>query len=103
MSFKKAINIVPIWNTKELAEGSVLEGKFTAKEIVTGKFGDQNKYIVVKEDGEAVAVMGSASVVAQFNNVPINSLVRVTYKGVSTTKNGNTVKVYEVEFDDSAL
>lgn len=103
MGFKKAINIVPFWNTKELTEGSVLEGIYQSSEVITGKFGEQVKYIIAKADGETVAVAGTASIMQQFANVPEGSLVRITYKGIDTTKSGNTVKVYEVEYDDSNI
>lgn len=103
MVFKKAVEIVPIWNNKDLTEGSVLEGNYEKQEIMTGNFGEQQKYIIIKSDGEKVCLAGSASIVAQMNNVPEGSLVRVTYKGKETTKKGNTVKVFEIEYDDDNL
>lgn len=102
MAFKKAINIVPIWNNKDLAENSVIEGKYISHETMEGKFGVQDKFVIETADG-TFAIAGSASIVSQFVNVPEGSLVRVTYKGRETTKSGNTVKVFEVEYDDSAL
>ena len=103
MAFKKAVNIVPFWNNKDIKEGDMLEGIYESSETMKGKFGEQTKYIILKEDDTKVAIAGSASIVNQFSNVPEGSLVRVTYKGIQTTKNGNTVKSYEVEYDDSII
>lgn len=100
MAFKSAIEHVEAWN-KELNAGDMLEGYFVKKECVKGKFGEQNKYIIEKDDKTRMAVYGSASIVPQFDNVPLGCRVRVTYKGEENSKNGRPVKVYEVLFDDT--
>ena len=103
MAFKKAINITPIWNNKDLAEGGVIEGVYLTKETMTGKYGVQSKYVIALSDDEKISIVGTASIDAQFANVPVGSMVRVTYKGKTTTKTGNTVKVFDVEYDDENI
>lgn len=88
-----------IWN-KDLAEGATLEGIYTFNSLVEGKFGETTKYVVVDPQGQGWAVFGSASLDRQFAKIPEGSYVWITYKGVEPTKNGRTVKVYEVDYDD---
>ncbi len=88
-----------IWN-KDLQEGASLEGTYKFSSTFIGKFGETTKYVVIDPQGEAWAVFGSASLDRQFNNIPEGSYVWITYKGVETTKNGRTVKVYSVDYDD---
>ena len=51
-------------------------------------------------DGTTYGVYGSASLNRQFAKVPEGSYVWITYKGQEPTKNGRTVKVFVVEYDD---
>ena len=88
-----------IWN-KDLAEGATLEGVYTFKSTFIGNFGETTKYTVVDPNGQGWAVFGSASLDRQFAQIPEGSYVWITYKGVETTKNGRTVKVYDIDFDD---
>lgn len=102
MAFKKAVEMVEIWN-KGLTGGEVLEGKFEKTEKFNSKFGETTKYVISLSSGEKKGVIATASLISQFNNVPEGSLVRITYKGKETTKNGNPVNVYEVEYDDENI
>lgn len=87
------------WNTKELPEGSTLEGRYISCERFKGKFGDSVKYIVKDNNDVLWGIYGSATLNRQFDLVPVNSRVWVTYKGVDTTKNGREIKLYEVDYD----
>lgn len=89
------------WN-KGLAEGATLEGRYTSSDTFIGNFGETTKYIIEGKDGVNYGVFGSASLNRQFKNIPEGSYVWITYKGEATTKNGRTVKVYEVDYDDEA-
>lgn len=88
-----------IWN-KDLAEGATLEGIYTFSSTFIGKFGETNKYVIVDPEGNGWAVFGSASLDRQFKQVPEGSYVWITYKGTEVSKNGRTVKVYSVDYDD---
>ena len=96
---KKAIESTEIWN-KDLNVGDTLEGVFIKTEVFDGKFGETEKYVIEKEDGNKLGVYSSASLERQFNNVPVGSYVWITYKGEETSKNGRPVKVYDVDYDD---
>lgn len=96
---KKAIEQTTTWN-KNLEVGATLEGVYLKKETFTGKYGNTEKYIIEREDGEKFGVYSSASLERQFSNVPEGSFVWVTFKGEETSKNGRPVKVYEVDYDD---
>ena len=98
---KKAIEQTTTWN-KDLTAGATLEGKYIKKEVFDGKFGNTEKYVIETDKGEKMGVYSSASLTAQFNNIPEGSYVWITYKGEETSKNGRPVKVYEVEYDDEA-
>ena len=98
---KKAIEQTTTWN-KDLTAGATIEGKYIKKEVFDGKFGSTEKYIIETEQGEKMGVYSSASLTAQFRNIPEGSYVWITYKGEETSKNGRPVKVYEVEYDDEA-
>lgn len=88
-----------IWN-KDLAEGATLEGEYISTSTFIGNFGETNRYVVVDPSGKGWVIFGSASIDRQFAKIPQGSYVWVTYKGVESTKNGRTVKVYEIDFDD---
>lgn len=96
---KKAIELTNTWN-KDLEIGAKLEGVYTKKEVFSGKFGDTEKYVIEKDDGEKLGVFSSASLENQFKNIPEGSYVWIEYKGEETSKNGRPVKVYAVEYDD---
>lgn len=98
---KKAIESTKTWN-KDLKGGETLEGRFIKTEVVTGQYGDNEKYIIETNDGQLYGVYATASLSRQFANIPEGSLVWITYKGVETSKNGRNVKVYDVEYDDEA-
>lgn len=68
--------------------------------MFSGKFGDTEKYVIEKEDGEKLGVFSSASLANQFKNIPEGSYVWIEYKGEETSKNGRPVKVYAVDYDD---
>ena len=88
-----------IWN-KDLAVGATLEGVYTFNSTFTGKFGETTKYVVVDPEGNGWAIFGSASIDRQFKQIPEGSYIWITYKGEESTKNGRTVKVYDIDFDD---
>lgn len=99
MTRKKAVEQTTTWN-KNLVINDTLEGVYIKKENFDGKFGQTEKYIIEKNDGEKMGVFSSASLARQFNNIPEGSYVWLTYKGEETSKNGRPVKVYDVEYDD---
>lgn len=96
---KKAIEMTNTWN-KDLEIGATLEGAYIKKEVFSGKFGDTEKYVIEKDDGEKLGVFSSASLANQFKNIPEGSYVWIEYKGEETSKNGRPVKVYAVDYDD---
>lgn len=96
---KKAIEMTTTWN-KDLEIGATLEGVYLKKEIFEGKFGESEKYVIEKADGEKVGVFSSASLANQFKQIPEGSYVWIEYKGEETSKNGRPVKVYSVDYDD---
>lgn len=87
------------WNTKDLAEGSTLEGVYKAKETFIGQNGETTKYIIEGADGTNYGVYDSATLNRQFAVVPEGSYVWITYNGVTTSKNGRTVKLFAVDYD----
>lgn len=96
---KKAIELTKTWN-KNLNAGDSIEGVFEKAEIFKGKYGETEKYIIIKPDGEKLGVFSSASLANQFINIPEGSYVWITYKGEETSSNGRPVKVYDVDYDD---
>lgn len=99
---KKAIEMTTTWN-KDLTAGATLEGIYVKKETFESKYNKDKpaeKYIIKTKDGEMMGVFSSASLLAQFKNVPEGAYVWITYKGEETSRNGRPVKVYEVEYDD---
>ena len=96
---KKAIELTKTWN-KDLNIGDKIEGVYLKKEVVTGKYGDTEKYVIETAEGEKLGVFSSATLARQFQNIPEGSYVWIEYKGEETSKNGRPVKVYEVEYDD---
>ena len=86
------------WN-KSLEPGATLEGYYVQSETFNGKFGETTKYTIKTDDGY-YGVYGSASLDRQFKNIPEGCFVWITYKGEEPTKNGRTVKVYDVDYDD---
>lgn len=90
------------WNTKDLAEGSSLEGRYISNETFIGNYGETIKYIVQADDGTNYGIYGSASINRQFKNIPEGAYVWVTYKGIEKSKNGRDVKVFDIDFDTEA-
>ena len=89
------------WN-KDLAEGATLEGKYISSETFIGNYGETNKYIIEGKDGVMYGVYGSAVINRQFAKIPEGSYVWITYKGEGTTKNGRSVKLYDIDYDTEA-
>lgn len=89
------------WN-KGLAEGAKLEGRYVSSETFIGNYGETTKYIIEGTDGTMYGVFGSASINRQFKNIPEGAYVWIEYKGEGTTKNGRSVKLYEIEYDTEA-
>ena len=89
------------WN-KDLAEGATLEGKYVSVETFIGNYGETNKYIIEGKDGVMYGVFGSASINRQFAKIPEGAYVWITYKGEGTTKNGRSVKLYDIDYDTEA-
>lgn len=88
-----------IWN-QELSEGASIEGVYKFNAPVKTKFGESIKYVVIDPSGKAWAIFGSASLNRQFAKIPEGSYVWITYDGTETTKNGRTVKIFNVDYDD---
>lgn len=87
------------WN-KNLAEGATLEGRYVSQDTFIGKFGETTKYVIEGNNGTTYGVYGSVSLNRQFAKIPEGSYVWITYKGQEPTKNGRTVNVFVVEYDD---
>lgn len=98
---KKASNLTKTWNTN-LEPGATLEGLYMAKEIVNDNYEDKEreKYVIKDPSGDLYGVFGSASLKRQFQSIPVGSYVWIEYKGEEVSKNGRTVKIYDVEYDD---
>lgn len=89
------------WN-KDLAEGATLEGKYVSSETFIGNYGESTKYIIEGKDGVMYGVYGSAVINRQFAKIPEGAYVWITYKGEGTTKNGRSVKLYDIDYDTEA-
>ena len=87
------------WN-KDLQPGASLEGRYVSQDTFIGNFGETTKYVIEGNDGITYGIYGTASLNRQFAKVPEGAYVWITYKGTETTKNGRTVKVFVVEYDD---
>lgn len=86
------------WNTN-LAAGAKLEGDYIDKEEYTYNNQDKVKYVIEGVDGTTYGVYGSAVLNRLFEKISIGSHVWIEYKGKGTTKAGNPLNLYEVEFD----
>ena len=98
---KKAIELTNTW--KAINPGDKIEGVYIKKEIMESKFNPDKKiekYIIETSDGEKVGVFSSASLERQFKNIPEESYVWIEYRGEEISKNGRSVKVYDVDYDD---
>lgn len=89
------------WN-KDLTEGATLEGKYISSETFIGNYGESTKYIIEGKDGVMYGVYGSAVINRQFAKIPEGAYVWITYKGEGTTKNGRSVKLYDIDYDTEA-
>lgn len=88
------------WNNKDLPFGSKLEGVYETKEEFDGDLGHTIKYVVVAADGTKYGVYGTASLNRQFAVIPTGSYVWIEYTGEVVSKNGRTVKTFNVDYDD---
>lgn len=87
------------WN-KNLEPGAKLEGRYTGSDVFDGQFGETTKYIIEDEKGTKWGVYSSASLTRQFKRIPEGAYVWIEYVGLTTSKNGRSVKQYNVEYDD---
>lgn len=90
------------WNTKDLAKGATLEGKYVSSETFIGGFGETTKYIIEGTDGVMYGVYKTAVIARQFANIPEGAHVWIEYKGEGTTKNGRSVKLFDIDYDTEA-
>ena len=91
------------WNTKDLTEGSTLEGYFIDTAIVSGQYGQKSKYVIETKDGTLYDVFSTATLERQFKNIPVGVYVWITFDGETKSKNGRTVKLYTVDYDDEIV
>lgn len=91
------------WN-QNLEPGATLEGRYIANDSIKSKFDNKDviKYIIEAPDGTNYGVFGTTSIERQFANIPVGSYVWITYKGEEPTKNGRTVKAFDIDYDDEA-
>lgn len=101
---KQAINqVLPTWNKKdERKPGDKLTGYFVRTEkFVSQAYGEGEKYIIADPAGnEKFGLMAQAVIKRAFANIPVGSYVEITYKGTVQGKNGQTIRDYDVLYDD---
>ena len=88
------------WRTKDLPEGSSIEGRYIAKEEFTYNGEEKIKYIIETPQGEKMGVYSSINLESQFDKVPEGSYVWITYTGKKLSNKGREYNSYIVEFDD---
>ena len=88
------------WNEKGLLNvGDKLDGYYIDKEEFTSKYGVGEVYIILKEDGSMIKVMGQTDIKNKMAEVPVKAHVWIEFEGlVETTKGAK--KAYKIEFDD---
>jgi hypothetical protein len=90
--------------THDWSKEGVLEGVYLSKRNIPTINGDSWLYTVEKKGGVKVDVWGKAMLDNFFQNIPIGSLVRITYKGkMKSAKGGRTYHAFDLEYDDSAV
>jgi hypothetical protein len=88
--------------THDWEKEKVLEGVYVSKRNVLTINGDSWLYTVEKAGGKKVDVWGKAMLNSFFQNIPIGSMIRITYKGkMKSAKGGRTYHAFELEYDDS--
>lgn len=88
------------WNEKGLLkEGDKLDGYYLDKEVFTSKYGEGEVYIILKEDGSMIKVMGQTDIKNKMAEVPEKAHVWIEFEGLVETAKG-AKKAYKIEFDD---
>lgn len=83
--------------------GPVVTGYYIGMKSNVGQ-NNSNVYEIKLEDGKVVSIWGSGLLDERFEQVPLNCLVRVTYKGIAQPKKptGRPYQNFLVEFDADA-
>lgn len=109
MVLKSATNnnteILPTWNKKgEIKPGDKLAGYYVRTEHFATIYGEGEKYIIADDAGnEYIGVMAQAVLKRAFAKIPAGCWVEITYKGEITGRNGQTIKAYDVDYDDEKI
>lgn len=86
------------WNTN-LNVGDKLEGTYERKEEFDYDGKHKVKYVILAPDGVKYGVFGTAVLDRLFNKIPVGSYVWIEYTGKSTTKKGNPLHTFNVDYD----
>jgi len=82
----------------------ILEGIYLSKRNVLTMNGESWLYTVEKAGGKKVDVWGKKMLNSFFQNIPIGSMIKITYKGkMKSAKGGRTYYAFELEYDDSMV
>jgi len=91
--------------THDWEADKVLKGVYMQSRVITTENGDSNMYTVDKGGGKLVDVWGKAMLDSFFKNIPVGSMIEVTYKGKEKSKKGGrTYHNFDFSYDsDTAV
>ena len=77
--------------------GDVVEGFLTKKAFTPGPSDQIRGEYTISTNAGVLLVFGTSKIDQGLADVALDSYVRITYKGEDRTRNGNTVKLFDVE------
>lgn len=89
----------PKWNGQNIKEGDTIEGFYV--DTHKSNFADDTAtyYVILKKNDEKMDIKGTSAIESKFQEIPLNSFVKVTFTGKVRTKSGRFMNDYKVEYD----
>jgi hypothetical protein len=89
----------PKWNTQDIQVGDTIEGFYVDSH--KSNFADDTAtyYVILSKDDTKMDIKGTSGIESKFQEIPVGSYVKVTYKGKLKTKSGRFMNDFEVMYD----
>jgi len=95
---KASTDLAPNWdNTKQ----KTVEGCLVEKREHIGQF-DSSVFTIEQKGGEKIAVWAKGLLEQQVKQLPVGTLVKITWTGTTKTKLGRVANTYDVEYDQES-
>lgn len=95
---KASSDLAPSWDKDKQ---KTVEGCITEKKEHVGQY-DSSVITVEQKDHTKIAVWAKGILEGQLKNLPVGTIIKVTYTGKVKTKNGRMANQFDLEYDEDS-